>query len=283
MTHRSHIIVALVFICVFGAGVAGFFFWLSSGANDKRTLVIVTRQSVDGVTSQAPVKFKGLNVGHVDSVGFTRHDANKVRIVIKVRDSVPLNQSSHGQIELNTLTLKTPDTSAPPLPGQPPRLALHQSLKEKGMADLDKVGRILDQVQKMTGGDNAKNISATLAQLNRASHKLVRAEQSLQPALAQLPDLTRQLRHTTGNVDQLTKQAIPTIRKTGQAGQQVMRRLNSQILPHLDKLTLQLDDTARQIQTLGAELSSKPQSILTGPPKRRPGPGEPGFKSSDNE
>lgn len=303
MENRSHIVAAVIFILIFGGGAVGFFFWLSTGDDADRTLVIETTQSVGGVSAESPVKFKGLKVGHIESVGFDPHDANKVRIVFKVRDSVPLTRSSYGELAtqgitgLSTLSLSTPDPSAPALSGNPPQLPLHKGLldrlKSRGEADLDRISSILDQVQKLTGGRNAQNISQTLTQLNQATHQLTEAEKSLQPALSQLPELTRQLRHTVASVDQLTHQAIPAIQKAGraaqsaqnvgQSGQDVMRNLNNQVLPHIDALTRQMQDTARQIQNLGAELSTKPQSVLTGPPARRPGPGEPGFNAPSGQ
>lgn len=300
MENRSHIVAALAFIFFFGAGAIGFYIWLSTGDQGNRTLVIETKHSVGGVSGDSPVKFKGLKVGHIESVDFDPHNANKVRIVFQVNDTVPLTQSSYGQLTtqgitgMSTLTLKTPDSSAPPLQGNPPQLPLHQGLldklKNQGQADLAKISTILDQVQQLTGGDNAKHISRTLTQLDQATRQLTKAEKSLQPALEQLPALTHQLQKTVDSVDRLTHQAIPAIQKAGraaqsahkagQSGQKVMRRLDQQILPHLDALTRQMHGTARQIQDLGAELSAKPQSVLTGPPKRRPGPGEPGFDSS---
>lgn len=111
MENRSHIVAALAFIVVFGAGAVGFYFWLSSGDNANRTLVIETGQSVGGLSAESPVKFKGLKVGHIESVGFDPHNANKVRIVFKVRDTVPLTHSSYGELSsegitgLSTLTL----------------------------------------------------------------------------------------------------------------------------------------------------------------------------------
>lgn len=303
MENRSHIVAAVVFILFFGGGAVGFFFWLSTGDNAHRTMVIETTQSVGGVSAQSPVKYKGLKVGHIVSVGFDPHDASKVRITFKVRDSVPLTQSSYAQLAtqgitgLSTLALHTPDPSAPALSGHPPQLPLHKGLlgrlKSRGQADLNKVSKILDQVQSLTGGKNAKHISQTLAQLNQATRQLTEAEKTLQPTLAQLPKLTEQLRHTVDSVDRLTHKAIPAIQKAGkaaqsaqnvgQSSQDVMRNLNNQVLPHIDALTRQMQDTARQIQNLGTELSTKPQSVLTGPPARHPGPGEPGFNASGGQ
>lgn len=304
MENRSHIVAALAFILVLGCGAVGFYLWLSAGNNANRTVVITTTQSAGGLSADSPVKFKGLDVGHIDSVGFDPHNAAKVRIVFKVRQSVPLTQSSYATLAtqgitgLSTLTLTTPDPSAPALSGNPPQLPLHQGLlsrlKNHGQADLDKFSTILDQVQNLTGGKNAQNINQTLAQLDQATHQLVEVENSLQPTLAQLPKMTRQLRHTIDRVDQLTHKAIPAIQEAGRSAQKVgqsaqtlgqssqdlMRDLNNHILPHIDALTRQMRDTAGQIQRLGNELSTKPQSVLTGPPARRPGPGEPGFNAA---
>lgn len=301
MENQSHIVVALIFVVFFGAGAVGFYFWLSNGDNAHRTLVIETQHTVSGVSSQSPVKFKGLKVGHIETVDFAPNDPSTVRIVFKVRSSVPLNQSSYAQLAtqgitgLSSLSLSTPNPSAAPLTAKnvkPPRLPLHRGLlsrlKSQGQADLGKINTILTQVKNLTGGQNARHISQTLARIDRATQKLTQTEKAIQPTIQQLPALTQQLQQTVTRIDQLSRQAVPAIKQAraaaksaqnmGSTGQRAMQQLNNRILPQIDALTQQVGAASRQIQQLSAELSAKPQSVLLGPPARRPGPGEPGFK-----
>lgn len=303
MENRSHIVAAVIFIVILGGGAVGFFFWLTTGGGENRTVKIETQHSVGGVSSGTEVKFKGLKVGHVDDIGFDPDDASTVRIILKVQDSVPLNTSSYAELSsqgitgMSNLTLHTPKPSATPLQGHddnPPQLPLHRGLlgklKEQGQADLKKISTILDQIQKLTGDGNARHISQTLQQIDQATQQLTQAEKELQPTLAQLPELTQQVNSTVESVQKLIHQTIPAIKQArqaaktassvGQSSQDVMRHLDSRVLPDIDSLTQQLHKTARQVQDLSAELSLKPQSLLTGPPKRKPGPGEPGFDSS---
>lgn len=294
MENRSHLIAAIAFILVLSAGAVGFYFWLAVDDGAHRTIVIDTPLAAGSVSTGSSVTFKGLTVGHIESVGFDPENANRIRIVFKVHDTVPLTRSSYAELTaqgitgLATLTLVTPEPKAAPLRGHPAHLPLRPGLlgrlKNRGEADLARVGDILDQVEALTGGQNARHISAILGQLTTATRQLTVAQKQLRPALAELPELTRQLHNTLASVNRLTRQAgraAVTAQSAGQSGAQAMQRINTELLPHVDTLVEQMQDTARQMETLGQELSAKPQSVLTGPPARRPGPGEPGFDTAE--
>lgn len=301
MENRSHVIAAILFILILGGGAAAAYFWLAAGDDASRDIEIRTDLSVGGISTGTQVMFKGLKVGHVETVGFAPDNAYLVRIIFKVRPSVPLNASSYAQLSsqgitgLNNITLYTPSSTAPALshkhdgmPTLPLRPGLLDTLENRGKAILAKTSTILDQLQTLTGGNNLRHISHTLAQVDTATRQLAQVEKQLRPVLAQLPKLAGHIDDTLADAQKLMQQAEPAIGQIqkaaqeathlGKSGDQVMQNLNRQLLPHIEKLSRQLDDTARKIQDLTTELSNQPQSLLTGPPKRRPGPGEPGFK-----
>lgn len=302
MENRSHIIAAVIFIVVLGGGAVGFYFWLTAGKQASRPVMIATQKSVGGVSRGTEVMFKGLRVGLVESVRFDPDNPHIVQITFKIKDFIPLNASSYGELAsqglmgASNLNLYTPDPDAKPLEPQGDgyvHIPLHQGLlgklKEQGQNDLAKISTILDQIQKLTGDQNLQSVSQILHNVDRATQRLVRMEDALKPVLAKLPRLTAQIDSTAASARQLLKQAAPTVkaaRKAMQAvggasesSEQVMRRVNDHLLPQINALTRQLRETTRQIQTLSTELSVKPQSLLTGPPKRKPGPGEPGFEA----
>lgn len=302
MENRSHVIAAVIFILVLGGGTAVAYFWLVTGDDATRTIEIRTDLSVSGVSIGTPVMYKGLKVGHVDEVGFAPDNAHLVRIIIKIRPSIPLNTSSYAQLSsqgitgLSNITLHTPDSTATTLGREHdhlPTLSLHpgllDTLENHGKAILAKANTILDQLQTLTGQDNIRHISRILAQMDQATHQLTQVEEQLHPVLARMPQLTEHIDKTLGDAQKLMQQARPAIgqiqkaahtaTRLGQSGDEVMQNLNRRLLPQIEKLSQQLRDTARRIDKLTTELSAQPQSLLTGPPERRPGPGEPGFES----
>ena len=92
------------------------------------------------------------------------------------------------------------------------------------------------RVKQLTGGDNARHLSQTLAQLDQASRQLNEAGKALQPALARLPGLTRQLGQTLTGIDRLTRQAIPAIRKASQSAQGIGASGHPAVTQHEQRL-----------------------------------------------
>lgn len=300
MENKSHAVAAVVFILVFGIGATIFFFWLRPEHADSRIYQTTTSHSVGGLTAQSSVKFKGLEVGHVLSVDFAPDNPNKVRIRFAVRQGIPMTHSTYAELAtqgiagLKMLNLSNPNPSARPLhtrPGHPANVPLHEALlsqiEDSGQQSLQRVNNILHSVQELLNADNRKHLTRTMAQLDEASHKLAAAESTLEPALKQLPALTRQMQSVIARIDRLADQAQQPVAQASQVENSVQsvsdsadrltRRLDRKTLPRIDDLLSTLNQTSDHLDRLSQELEAKPNSVILGPPKPRPGPGEPGF------
>lgn len=300
MENKSHVVAAVVFILVFGIGATVFFLWLRPEQAASRIYQATTSHSVGGLTAQSSVKFKGLKVGHVLSVDFAPDNPNRVRIRFAVRQGIPMTHSTYAELAtqgiagLKTLNLSNPDPSAQPLQtetGHPADVPLHEALlsqiEDSGQKSLRQVNHILSSVEQLLNADNRQHLSRTMAQLDEASHRLVAAANAVEPALQQLPALTRQLQSTIARIDSLAEQAQQPVAQASQledsvqsvsdSADRLTRRLDAQTLPRINDLLSTLNQTADHLNRLSQELEAKPNSVILGPPKPRPGPGEPGF------
>jgi len=68
-----------------------------------------------------------------------------------------------------------------------------------------------------------------------------------------------------------------SIQALAESSRQLSDKLNSQTVPNFDTLSESLLRTSRQLDEVLGELKAKPQSLIFGPPRHPPGPGEPGF------
>lgn len=310
MENKSHYIVAVTFLVVFSAGAVVFFLWLAQEQPTTRTYEIITGESVGQLHGEASVKFKGLAAGKVQSVGFDPDNPDKVRIVIGVYDNIPITSSTYAQvgsmglIGTTVVKLKNPNPDASTLKTSkkhPARIPMHPGfmtrVKKSVSKDMDKVSAILDRMDKMLDSTNRKHISQTLAQLDKSTKKLVKAEKAIMPALQDMPELTGQARASLEKTQKLIRQLQRLVSKAGKtfnkasdvedsvrslsaSAHKVTRRLNNQTLPQASQLMQSLDQLTQHIDALSNELQRKPQSVIFGPPKTTPGPGEPGFDDS---
>lgn len=74
-----------------------------------------------------------------------------------------------------------------------------------------------------------------------------------------------------------------SISALAQSTQRLSARLDRQSLPDFAALSASLQRTSAQLDQLLRQLQARPQSLLLGPARRAPGPGEPGFKARPDE
>lgn len=302
MQNRSHAIIAVSFLIVFAAAAALLFMWLAGGPAEPRIYRIVTTQAVGGIHPQSAVLFKGLTVGHVKRVRFDKQDRRKVVIRIGLRPHTYVTHATYAVLAFKGITggkqikLKLAQgASQKPLktnsdhPAQIPlRKSLLNKLADRAQKDEKKVGRVINNVNKLVSKKNRRHLSNAFAQIDVATRRLDHLERSLTPAVQAVPGLLKTTRQAAAQVGQLAQTAQAPVRQAGpteksirgfsHAGASAARKLDSATLPAVDQLARNLNRTADQLQQLSRELKRKPQSVVFGPPKPKPGPGEPGFK-----
>jgi phospholipid/cholesterol/gamma-HCH transport system substrate-binding protein len=62
-----------------------------------------------------------------------------------------------------------------------------------------------------------------------------------------------------------------------QSIQEIATQLRASTLPEVSMLSVSLTDAARSFSVTARQLGQAPQSLIFGPPRAVPGPGEPGF------
>ncbi|MDO9025732.1 MAG: MCE family protein, partial [Zwartia sp.] len=156
---------------------------------------------------------------------------------------------------------------------------------------------LLVHVQKIASDENVDALNATLRNMASMSDQLRRSVVMLEPGVKKVPELIDGLVSTSKRVDD----AMVDIRKLTVSAQQTIDRFNapngtmSQVtlslkeiqqavaqlrvstLPDVSMLTTSATDASRALTQTARQLGQSPQSLIFGPPRAVPGPGEPGF------
>src|SRR5665809_138339 len=81
-----------------------FVFWMSNFTSGGKSYYVVFQSSVAGLTSGSSVAFNGINIGEVQSFALDPEDDRKVRVLINVRDDIPIRENSRASIHSLGLT-----------------------------------------------------------------------------------------------------------------------------------------------------------------------------------
>lgn len=308
MEDKSHAVVAVTFLIVFALGAVAIFMWLHRGPREDRYYDIVSNYSVGGLQPQAPVDFKGLQVGNVKRIFFDPHDPNKVIVRIAVFKHAYVTHATYAKLGSKGITglsyvilanrsgrsKAALQTNAQHPARIPMRRGLLASLEHTGADTLNRINSIAGRLDSLLNAHNRRHVGQILKQLDEATRQLAVLERQLEPAVKTMPQLSvqagkllktsRQLeltvnrlaQHANGPVKDLGDTAR-TVTRLGRSSAKLVDRVNNSLLPRMKTLLQRMNQTIVRIDQLTRQLNAQPQSLIFGNSPRPPGPGEPGF------
>lgn len=299
MENRAHAIAAVTFLLVFSLGAVVVYYWLAHRASEPLAYEIVTSQSVGGLAEQSEVRFKGVVVGHVTRIGFDPRDRSRVVVRLQLQPKTYVTHATYAVVAMQGLTggsaleLKLGKGSRAPLAtsdAHPARIPMRAGTLASLMAEAPKVmqdlQKVLGNADKLLDADNREHVAATLAQIDTVTRRLAAIE-------AKLPALLASVQRSVADVGRLARAAQEPVRNAtrleasidalARSSRQLSERLDRQTAPDFDALSQSLERTSEQLNQLLRELKAKPQSVIFGPPRPPPGPGEPGFDKQGKE
>jgi len=313
MENKAHAMAAGIFVAILSALVLALAAWLTRDTGVRDVYEISTRESVTGLQEQAPVRFRGVDVGKVKRIGFDPKQMGNILIRLEIDRDTPLTRETFATLSYQGVTglafiqladegrvaarLQPNDEVPPRIPLRPGLIA---RLEEKGEVILEKVQEATERVNTLLGDPNQKRIAVALENISQAAtstNQLVTRidgtiKNGLDPALR---EATVTLRGTQKTVDQVgaaaaqfgqTAQrlnapggAIDRVSEGTDALAHAAETFSVGTLPRINRAT---DETTRTVRTLNRavnELTENPQMLIYGDGAAQPGPGEPGFRA----
>ncbi|QIL82237.1 MCE family protein [Diaphorobacter sp. HDW4A] len=221
MENKSHALAAGIFVILVAALLAGLGLWLSRDKTDYKVFELSSKESVTGLQPQAAVRYKGVAVGKVTSVGFDREASGNVLIRIAVNENAPISNTTFATLGYQGVTglahvqLDDADSPIEPIPvGEDgiPRLPLQSSqfsqIAEQIPNIMVQVNEATRKLNTLLGDENQKNFSVAIAQLGEAAgnvNVLVKrldntVATKLDPALATMPGLAKDAQQTLASL-----------------------------------------------------------------------------------
>ena len=310
MENRAHALAAGLFTLLLGAALAAVAIWFSKDEVKLVPYVLTTLSPVTGLKVEAPVRYRGVDVGKVDEISIDAGKKGRIQIRIGVRAGTPITSSTYAQLGYQGITglayvlLGDDGKSAYPLPSSRDAMAqirMKPSLMDEGEVLFASFAEIADKVKLLLDEENQTRVRRTLANLEEATQQASAVAKKLQPSLESLPRLIAEAKSLASDargsvrradqfigsanglalkldarVDSLTRAVAGVEASVGEVGA-TARAVNEETMPRVNVL---VERATRQTNALGRALdtlSEQPQSMVFGPSPVPPGPGEPGF------
>ena len=216
MENRAHALAAGLFTLVLGAALAAVALWFGKGDLRLVPYLLTTSSSVTGLKVEAPVRYRGVDVGKVDAVTIDTANAGRVQIRIGVREGTPITKSTYAQLGYQGVTglayvlLGDDGKSAEALTSRPDDIALIRmkpSMLDAGEGLFGSVLEIADKFNRLLDDENQARVRRTLASLEEATQNAAAVAKKLEPTLIAMPGLVGEARELIGGAKGLIGEA----------------------------------------------------------------------------
>jgi phospholipid/cholesterol/gamma-HCH transport system substrate-binding protein len=312
MENKAHAMAAGIFVAVMSLLVLVLAAWLTRDTGVRDTYEISTREAVTGLQEQAPVRYRGVDVGKVRSIGFDEKQTGNVLVRLEVDREAPLTRDTFATLSFQGVTglafIQLADEgkgAARLVPNDevPPRIPLRpgllQRLEEKGELILDQVQQVTERVNTLLDDRNQQRVATALENISRASQSAAQLAQNLDqtvtrrldPMLAEATTTLRSAQRSVVLVGDVATQFGQTAQRLNAPGgaldrvsegtdalAHTLETFSVTTLPRINRLADEGTRAVRTVDRTASQISENPQSLLYGTGRPQPGPGEPGFQ-----
>ncbi len=290
MENKSHAFIAGLFtVCLVAAAL--FIVWyLNMDKTVRLPYMISTNQSIPGLNPQATVRYRGMDVGRVTSIGFNPAKPGEILIHFEVKEDTPMTKSTYAiltyqgvtgiaSVELgdsgtNMEKLETSPEKPAEIPMRPSLLA---QLQLRGLHILQEIQSITSRLSYIFNKENSQTLVDSFRSIGRAAKSWEKVPDQLEPVLQQMPQMTDDTREMIRSVTELSQELKELSAK---ANTMLANDINSDTVPHLESLTEEAKITLSNLNKVLDQYQQRPSGLLFGARGPAPGPGEPGFDAN---
>jgi len=267
--------------------------WLGTGGRYYKlydTYYAYMNESVSGLNLNAPVKYRGVEVGNVRDISLDPANSERVRLLLKIERGTPVKEDSVAVLRSQGLTgiayvelaggsLQSPllkpkrDEKYPVIRTGPSLMTRMDTALSSLLAN---VSRVSDNVNAVLDEDNRRAFKRSLAQIDVVTRALAARSDSIE---AGVNNAAKTLEHTARASAELSR----LIERAGRSAEAVERLANdasrsaAAVPGTLQGIQLLVDDLrelSASLRRVSDQLERSPNTLLFGKPQPEPGPGE---------
>jgi len=300
--------VAGAFVLLLGAALIGGVLWLSSEKSYRKafdTYLVYMEESVSGLSPDAPVRYRGVQVGRVRHIALARGNVEKVELSLDIERGTPIKEDTVALLVTQgltgiahvELTGGSRDSRArhalagqdhPVIPSGPSLLV---RLDAAATTLIGSLTRTSDSLNALLDEGNRAALKETLASLALVSRTLAQRAKSIDAGVANaartLENTARLSGEISGLVERIRRSAEAFERMSNEGARAAgsaataaegartdLRQATRETIPEARQLIVELRDLTTSLRRFSDRLERNPAMLVHGTPAAKAGPGE---------
>jgi len=306
-TKVNYVAVGL-FTLILGAALVAGILWLAAGGafrNQYDSYLAYVNESVSGLNLNAPVKYRGVDIGKVSEIKLDPANPEEVRLTFQIERGTPIKADTEAVLKTQGLTgiayveLSGGSREAPTLVatarGQLPVIRTKPSLSARlenvatrVLASLDKTSESLNS---LLSDQNRAAFQSTLADLSTVARTIAARKDTIDAGIANAgkvfddgakamvkvgPAIER-IDRSAEAIRQMADNASTAATNAGKTADAVgadVRRLTAETLPEFERLLGEMNDLTASLRRMSETYEQNPGGLLFGRTPTPKGPGE---------
>jgi phospholipid/cholesterol/gamma-HCH transport system substrate-binding protein len=306
-TRVSYAIVG-AFVLALSVAIVGGVLWISSGRaarKDYDTYLAYFTESVSGLNRQAPVKYRGVDVGSVREIGLDPSDPQRVQLVLAIQRGVPIKQDTVAVLSVQGLTgiafldleggSRESPLLAPKEAGGYPVISTRPSLLRRLDTEVSAlvadVSQTAESVNQLLDKDTRASLQGAIHDLETVAHVVAGRSRAIDASLVDgartmensarasepLKQVVEQIGRSADAVERAageTARASQAVRSAAGDATSGLTQLRAQTLPELERLIAEVRTVAASLGRVTQQLERNPSALVVGRGVTPLGPGE---------
>jgi phospholipid/cholesterol/gamma-HCH transport system substrate-binding protein len=243
MENKAHAFSAGLFVVAMAALLLALGAWLTRDSGERDRYEISTREAVTGLQEQAPVRYRGVEVGKVTQIGFDPKAQGNVLVRLEITRGAPITTETFATLSFQGVTglafVQLDDSGKPaaqlqPNDASPPRIPLRPGLlaklTDRGEAILGQVEQITTRLNALLDDPNQKRITGAMDNIGQAAANVAALSANLNtvldaqfgPQRVDIPSLVKRTDTALASLRDTSEEARAAIAEIGRTA----RRLN---------------------------------------------------------
>lgn len=280
--------------------------WISVGGppQDYDRYLVYMMDSVSGLNVDAPVKFRGVDVGKVEEISIDPESPERIRLLLQVHRGTPITNDTVANLEYQGLTgianinltggwhdslpLGRSETDEYPVIAARSSIFSHLDLTLSEL--LDNLIETSASLNDLLNEENRANVSRSIENIANITEKFADQSRQLDAIIDNLNATLENTRAASVGLPELVLQfsrsaeAIARMAdQMGAVGENLAADINTTTLSEISAMVHELRLASENLRRMSETLVEDPSVLIYGSPEPRPGPGEKKRTSRDEQ